>query len=78
MKQLLSAIILVMLSASCNTDYSGNRQSSSSVKRFVRAVHGMNTDVKLIRYIDSSYKVGDTVLVNMEGISRVNKAVIVQ
>lgn len=78
MKQIILLLFIALLVSCDNTNKSGQRQPRPIVARVVQPTVGVNKTLKVVRYVDTLYQVGDTVQVDLTGISGVNEAVIIK
>lgn len=52
--------------------------SSSTTRRVIRPLYGVNTSNKYIRDVDTLFSVGDTILLDLRGISFDNECIILK
>ena len=74
MKTFLIALI-ALLAISCSET---ETHDASEVKRIVRPAWGVNQNVKVIRWVDTMYQVGDTIRLDIRGLSSIPEAIIVK
>lgn len=76
MKKLLFLLTLAIALVSC--DQAEETHSPSEIRRLVRPAWGVNHNVKIIRWVDTMYQVGDTIRLDMRGLSSVPEAIILR
>lgn len=77
MKKLLFITTMLIALTSCSSK-SGNEEPNSNIKRMLRPAYGIDNNLKIIRYVDSMYQIGDTIRIDMEGFSFDREAIIIK
>lgn len=73
MRTFLIALIAI-LAISCSSE----THDASEIRRVVRPVWGVNQNIKTIRWVDTMYQVGDTIRLDIRGLSSIPEAIIVK
>jgi hypothetical protein len=78
MKANLLFLLLVVLISLLSCNESSGHRLDGTTKRVVRPAWGANVNIKVIRNVDTMFSVGDTIRLDMTGISSINEAVILK
>lgn len=76
MKKLLSILTLAVILVSCGKVE--ETHADYEAKRIVRPAWGVNQNIKVIRWVDTMHQVGDTIRLDMRGLSSIPEAIIVK
>lgn len=76
MKKILSILTLAVILIACGK--AEETHADYETKRIVRPAWGVNHNIKVIRWMDTMYQVGDTIRLDMRGLSSIPEAIIVK
>lgn len=74
MRKFLIALIAIIAISCSETE----THDASEMKRVVRPAWGVNQNIKTIRWVDTMYQVGDTIRLDIRGLSSIPEAIIVK